>query len=240
MSGFLYFVPGLQRPANLDDAAAAGVGYAFESKSRLQSAPIHGRTPTGGGGSLLFDMERLGSAAPAYKADEQQWKKVPDTETLVGFYVDDRPTPQTLARSSQLGGAMVRLADGNEWLAPQLKAYSGENGFAANYPLIADMDDDGNWIAGGASPESQRLEKLFDDLMAAMLGEPMKTADALNWAADLLGVNYVIGRREAAMLGILQTDDVLSRILSIATDRETWLDWAQKKSQESSPAESAG
>lgn len=240
MSSFLYFVPGLDKPASLEDAASAGVAYAFESKGRLQCAPINGRTPTGSPGMLLFDQQRLGAAPPGYRPDEQTWRKIPGSETWAGFYKEHRPTPESLARSEQLTGELLNLGDGQQWLAPQLKVFAGEQGFQPAYPLIADLDENGNWVSGGASPASAKMEKLFERLMDGMAGEGLSTNDGLDMACQLLAINYAIDRVEAAMLRLLETNETLGRILRVASDWDAAMEWAKKKTPTSDQTDSAG
>lgn len=242
MSGFLYFLPGLDRPPTLEDVAAAGIGHAFESHKEIQHSPLVGRTPTGSLGMLVFCQARMGDAPPGYRPELQTWRQIPGSPAHVGYYRDAQPNSTTLARDAahRLDGAVLKLADGGEWLIPKLKAFAGESGWEPLFPLVARLDDDGNWISGGATPAAIKLNAMFDELYDHMTGDGISTTKALDTAAELLGVNYVVSRVEVSLIGVLDTGPNLHRILTIAADWDAAMEWAQKKTMESGPADAAG
>lgn len=240
MSGFLYFVPDLSRPASLADAAAFGLAHAFETQADLQTVPISGRTPNGGPGALLLDLARLGAESPGYNGTTQEWRPIPNSASWVGFNRHARPTAATLARREVMDGPLVKLADGGEWRIPLLRTFAGEEGFQPAYPLVADLDAEGNWVSGGTSPAAARMATLFDELFAAMAGEGASVAQALNWSCELLAINYVVSKIEVAALGLLETSAKLHAILRAATDWDRAVEWAQKKTGENAPAAAAG
>jgi hypothetical protein len=240
MTAFLYFVENLNKPVALDDVGGLGLPYAFEETP--QSSPISGRTPTGAHGMLIWNQQRLGEFMPAFNPDQQTWRKVPGRDDLhIGIYTDAPPTPATLRKTGGMAGEVVTLGDGKEWIAPRLATCGGDNGFSPAYALVADLDEQGNWISGGASIEAHGLKGLFDRLYAVM-PDPggMSAGAALDFACELLAINYAVSKVELAMLKVLKTDDSLFRILTIALDWDTFIDWSKKKIQELSPADSAG
>lgn len=140
-----------------------------------------------------------------------------------------------------MDGVMLQLGDGNEWLAPRLSMWGSSGGFTPAYSMVVDLDEKGNWISGGASPESQHMKELFDRLYPWMEDPSgVEAGQALDAACELLGINYVVSKVELAMLKVLKTDDTLIRILSTALDWETVIEWSKKKMQEASPEVSAG
>lgn len=240
MTAPIYFISGLSKPVSLDDVPSLGLGYAFEECP--QSSPISGRTPTGGPGMLVWSQKRLGQMMPAFNADKQTWRKAPGRDDLyVGFYTEAPPTPATLRKTGGMAGEAVTMGDGHEWIAPRLATWNGESGFTPAYSLVADLDADGNWISGGASIECHGLKSLFDRLYAVML-DPGGTAasDALDFACELLAVNYAVSKTELAMLKVLKTDESLFRILTIALEWDEVMEWSKKKMLESNPTDSAG
>lgn len=240
MSAFLYFVADLSKPVTLEDLPELGLAHAFEECP--QSSPISGRTPTGGPGMLVWSQARLGQMMPAYNADQQTWRKVPGYQGLLaGYYTAAPPTPATLRKTGGMAGEAVTLGDGREWIAPRLSTWAGEQGYSPAYALVADLDDAGNWVSGGASIESQSLKNLFDRLYPVMLDPAGVTATAsLDFACELLGVNYAVSKVELAMLKTLKTDETLVRILSIALDWDAVIEWTKKKMEAENPPASAG
>lgn len=250
MSGFLYFLPNLDKPVELADCERAGLGYAFDRAP--QSSPISGRTPSGTPGMLVWDAKRLGSCVPAYRPAEQTWRRMPrggtrhDADLYLGMYRSPAPGPETLARELQLAGEWVKLADGREWLVPRLRFFSAQAGFVTALPVRADLDDEGHWIVGEIDPRFQSLDKVGARLYEAMVDGELGTAprltpsELLDIAAELLCANYCVSRVECAMLRLLSNDDLLTRIARVAMDWQTALEWAEKKSAASAQTASAG
>lgn len=240
MTAPIYFIAGLSKPVAWEDVPGLGLSYAFEETP--QSSPITGRTPTGAAGMLIWSQPRLGELMPAFNPDKQTWRKVPGRDDLhVGFYTDNPPTPATLRKAGGMAGQAVTLGDGNQWIAPRLSTWGGDGGFTPAYSLVVDLDEQGNWISGGASVESQALKDLFDRLYPLMSDATgMSAGAALDFACELLAVNYAVSKIELAMLKVLRTDESLYRILTIALDWDQVTDWLKKKLPEVSPAASAG
>lgn len=240
MSAFLYFVADLNKPVTVEDLAGLGLAHAFEVCP--QSSPISGRTPTGGPGMLVWNQARLGEMMPAYNAEQQTWRKVPGyPDLLAGYYTATPPTPATLRKTGGMAGEAVTLGDGHEWIAPRLSTWGGENGYSPAYALVAELDDAGNWVSGGASIESQSLKNLFDRLYPILADPSGVTATAsLDFVCELLAVNYAVSKVELAMLKVLKTDETLVRILSIALDWESVIEWTKKKIEEANLPDSAG
>ena len=250
MSTFIYFTEAAKAPVNRQRAEALGVGYAFDTSPA--SAELRGRTPSGGNGWLFADAERMGGKQLGYNQELQTWRRLPGLEVWVGYYNDSKPTPEDLERREQLAGRYIELSDGNDWLVPLLRFWSGNTGFAVALPTVAGIDENGDWISKGTSPQHDELNKLAERLLevtkgqsaAALEGEddpqnrprPMTDIEMLEATCLLIGANYRVSKVELAELDALEIGNKLVQIGRIAIDLETVENWLKKKSEESNQA----
>ncbi len=238
MSSFLYFCDRASQPITLEQTQEWGLGYAFDSKPA--SCPIEGRTPSGAPGWLFFDHARLGNAFPGYNSALQEWRKIPSSDLWVGFDKGNRPGPETLMRSKVIDGELVALADDQQWLIPRLRIFAGARGFQSVLTVLADLDDEGNWVAGKVV-DGEKFDALADRLIEGMIYSidnseiaPLTTSEMLNISTSLLQANYYVDKIEVAMLGLLTNDDLLERVGDAAVEVLTALEWAEKKNAGSS------
>jgi len=214
MSSFLYFSEELTHPVQLADCQRLGLGYAFDANPA--SMEITGRTPTGGKGWLFFDGKRIGNAFQGYKAEFQQWRKIPNSEVWVGFDTAKRPTPESLARNERLSSILFALEDGNEWAIPKLSYYSGENGFVSSLVRYVALDESGEWVPGRVKGGHNNLVELGDRLAAAMVYRlvdetipELTFSEASESIASLLQANYFMSGPEVSLLELLSEDTIL-------------------------------
>ncbi len=247
MGTFLYFKPQVDKPVTRKDAAGWGLAYAFDGSP--QSATISGRTPTGEPGQLFADNSRIGEQRFGYKEENQTWRKIPKSDVWVGFDNQDRPGPDALLRVESLPGEGVKLNDGVAWIIPRLWFFADENGFQLALPMVADVDDDGNWTSGGVATGHQALkeyaERLHEATILAVADEkqqiePMDTVEMLDIAAGLLSANYVVSKTEVGMLGLLRNDSMLLEIGRAALDMDRAEEWALKQKPGNLSPEPAG
>ncbi len=240
MGAFLYFNPQVDKPVTREDVGGWGLAYAFDGSP--QHALISGRTPTGEPGQLFADNSRIGEQRFGYKEDNQTWRKIPKSDVWVGFDNLDRPSPDALLRRESLDGEGVKLNDGLVWIIPRLWFFADGNGFQLALPIVADVDDEGNWISGGVDVGHQELKDYADRMLEATIMavtdeehqiEPMDTVEMLDIAACLLSANYVISKTEIGMLGLLRNDSLLLEIGRAALDIDRAEEWALKKKPES-------
>lgn len=246
MSGFLYFISGQKNPITDVVIDAVGLRYAFDV------SPMHGPAdgPSNSAGMLFADGKRLGDMDLCYVADPdvQCWHKRPgDDAVWIGYWKAAPPTPKSLARQRMLPGESLELCDGNNWHVPRLMVYFEGEGFSSALPHRATRNDAGQWTNGDVLPRYSKYlklaQRLYDGMYKSHLGgaKPIDNLEMLDIAAELLGVNYAIGVEEAGLLGLLPTDEEsLKSFAHIATDRETFEDWYEKKNGESGLAAGAG
>ena len=243
MSSFLYFTEGDGSPISLEQVKGWGLGYAFDAKP--SSCQIEGRTPSGGRGWLFFDQKRLGDAFVGYNDALQTWRKIPNSEVWVGFDQAKKPEPSTLLRPQPLQGELVKLADGKQWQIPKLRMFAGVDGFQSAMPVLVDLDDDGNWVSGGATAGLDHFGAIADRLTSGMVDslldesiDPLTTTEMLDIAVALLQAGYFVDKVEVAMLRLLTNDQLLMEIGKVAVDFDAAMDWAVKKNTEDkSPAD---
>lgn len=259
MSGFLYFVEGQQNSIQREDLAAAGLGYAFEGPPRFR-----GCAPGPGGGPGLVcaadESTKLG-----YFADRQTWRQIPGSRHWLGWYQDDLPTPEALARKEQLDGHYVTLADERPWLAPIARGWTefeGEARWYCNLPQRSGLDEQGHWTSQGVLRKHEPLWQLalayWDDLYAAMKtaagddGEHDdtthdETTHAITFefaglheaAVEVLAANYRIGAIEADVLGLLTVSHCRD-ILGALIDQDGFRELVKKKSPAAGSSTAAG
>ena len=233
---FLYFVES-QSGCNVPSELL----YAFDSKSMISSREIVGAGPSGAAGMLL-GRSAIGLA---YQADKQTWRKIPNTKCWVGMNTDERPTPETLARTRHfIKGHWVELGDGNSWQVPLARSIDTESQvlrYLETLPMSVVMDDSGQWVAGDIVPHFRRLWEIagwfFDSLGNAEDGNiGIDPQLAFTRATEVLGHNYFVGPVELSLLGVWQSGGYVA-VLEALVDLPKLEEWSalhstEKKSNE--------
>jgi hypothetical protein len=235
MSSFLYFASGITTPITLERVAQLDLRHAFDSVP--MHGPIDGRTPSGAAGMIMANSSDDSTVDLRYWPDSQVWRKRPGDECVwVGYWKDLPPTESDLARSKQMPGDVVTLADGNEWRVPRLWWHAEQNGFQLALPTYYDLADTGEWICGAIDEAFAHLKALADRLLAGVYfvdadeSVPrLTTSEMLELAPALLSVNYAISPIECAILKLFKRDGTLRKIAEAAVDYETAMTWVQKK-----------
>lgn len=218
MSQFVYFTTTRGKP----DLAELGLAYAMEAPHR---AEIDGG-PGGGAGVLLSHA----ADGLFYAPDRQHVTPLREGVWMLWDRLQ-APRPTDLARTEQLAGEWVTLADGQPWLAPRLRVYAGEYGFQCALPRRLARAS-GAWVDGAVLEEWAAADALGEELLDHMIrrfadGRRPDVAADLTWAeaADLvarvLAINYRVSADELAALGALATDQRLGDVLRVAIDYET-------------------
>jgi len=208
MSGFLYFVPGVEQvdqigPQVFEAAVVAGAQL-------LDRHVEHG--PDGTPGLLVtLKPEISGGRAPGLvvNADTQRWTRFAGFS--VGVEKAEPPRPIDLQRRELLRGHAVELG-GAKWLVPAIRTAAGEQ-------LCTDHAD------------SAVLQAYIDLLLAGMRSQAtapqlhrrlteLAARDSWLRAVQLLSVNYRIGVVEAAALQIV-TPSVIAALFGAAVDVPT-------------------
>lgn len=241
MAGFLYFTPTSMSPS-LGKVREWGLGYAFASPPLCRE--VQGATPNGEKGYVFGDSKRVGDRVKL--GEGQTWRKIPGREGMqevwVGYWNDAKPTPADLARSEQLAGYALKLADGNEWQVPVVRAYDVDAGLVVPLlPTLYDLDDKGQLTKGEIAAAHRWLWDLTEPAWKAMIVEgDMSDQAMLSIAAKLIGANYAVDVVElAAMLQVFSPQLSPCGIVALALDYTTWKEWAdaKKKSLSQPPTE---
>lgn len=211
MGRFLYFIPGVTHDVTTPGAYRklcedAGLG------ELLKGTGVSARLCTGGpdkgeiGGVVMCPQEADGGAAPVVKVrcgyfpDEQRWVRGPDGAYWLGYYLEDRPRPETLRRGGMLlEGHAVLLADGQEWRIP----------IARYLPKIFGVDDQGSDIAR-VRPDCRVFFEAASEFteLARSGAKEIPYELMMRTAISGFALNYRIGELELRALEVIDTDNV--------------------------------
>jgi hypothetical protein len=244
---FIYFVPD-QTPATVTPEALAAAGLATVFRDACESPRAFGERlirrqvnigPNGSAG-LLLALTPADGRDPgliACQRDSQRW--IDCGGCWLGRAKDELPTPELLARPSLLPGPFVTLGDGCEWqvpivrklarlaLLPRRMGYDAEGRFA----MTVLPEFDAAWRASG---------EMFDHIRSA---QPLDFEKVFALCVEVLALNYRIGLREAAELGLITTENyeqLYDAALDLAKVRElTAIDVAPEKKTLPGPSSSS-
>ena len=237
MSEFYYWLSEA-RSAPLDALRSAGLGYAVEQQRTARSCDSG---PDGKPGIVVChggnQNGRLG-----YYPERQQWRRVPGRELWCGYYTESRPTPETLARKSQITGEWLTLDDGHQWLIPKARRWvelDEELLWDYNLPRRMSLTDDGQWTPGDVKPQYERLwtmaqayEQAVQDAFAAASDDTAEVRfvfqEINELAVGALQVNYRVSAVELDLLGIYD-NEVRDAIIRVLLDTDTRDAWIKKK-----------
>jgi len=222
---FLYFLPAAD-PADVPERLdAIGLGPIFDGV--VPDCRGCSTGPDGGPGQVVvLPAPRNMQAQPlGYFPEQQLWTE--DEGYWLGCVPDALPRPLELAVVMQQPGHLFKLADGNHWLVPVLRRcdLAGGHDIGVQLPRKLTIGDDGVWTTEPIA-EHQALAVEIESTWSAFsdfcLGE-VGTLDDSTWpdlATRGIGVNYRVGRREVAYLGLLTTsnlEDVIGILLDVPT-----------------------
>ena len=252
MSGFLYFRPGNASQVSLDEACELGLAHAFDKKPTTREA-MSG--PSGTAGAVFADPRRLGDQPIGYYPDKQEWHAVPVAEgkprLYIGWYTSSVPGPTDLAREKQLPGPELELGDGQAWQVPLLREWDTLD--AQGYCVLPSRmirTADAKWIRGEVLAAYQSIwdqaNKYWESVMGVLATSEETDADSnadsrtvefafdhiVEFACELLGLNYMIGPLEVSALGLLIDDGMTTQITNAAVDLPTFIEWVAKKNEE--------
>lgn len=244
MSGLLYYLP--QRShVELAQAAELGLGHAFERDLSPRGVSANG--PDGGAGVVICDATRV--AKLGHYADCQEWMKIPQSpaDAWVGRFINEPVKPEDLARDEQLGGHPVTLADGQQWLVPVARGLAetddGQRTWYQAVPTRMRLDEQsGDWTEGEIVERYRPLWSIatawWDRFYASAeedFEESFDFARRADAAAEVLAVNYRLGRAEVSLLGLFDAQAPVA-VLHATVDMPTMEEWL-KKNRADSPAE---
>jgi len=212
MDGLLYFVPGFQGAKLAIEAA--GLGYAFDG---FQPTAVQTSRGPDGTPGVIFTV---GAAKLGWYEHGQTWIQDYGGKFWVGYYTADRPTPADLQRAALIGGYLIRLEDGNEWLVPTARQFPT----GTQLPTTMILGPDGE-LQKPIRSEFIALWKSAERVWQAIAGaEPgadntIKTEldEKVQWkvAVQALAVNYRIGVAEACLLRLIGSQTLPSILLAL-------------------------
>lgn len=235
---FLYFEPNVNLSQVPDD-----LKYAFDRRPCFHQVTGNGPGNSSGtllcGGAYHVQSHRIG-----YYPDRQTWTKVPGVKRWIGYYTDEPPTPDDLARSEQLRSHLVVLS-GQQWKVPIARAFerTDDGGrFVISLPRVFDLSDDGEWVSGQIVDEFQPLWQAASrwwDFMAA--GIPDNPTVATHIEAELtdfvddcvtaLAVNYRLSKVECHVLKLFR-DDTFTDVLAAIVDMPSMNAFSEEKKKQ--------
>jgi hypothetical protein len=252
LAGLLYYLPteDAAHPGHVKIARVRklGLGYALD---RCTASGCQ-KGPDGDSGVIVADSRRV--AKIGHYPDRQTWRRIPGLEAWVGYYTDDRPTPEDLQRDEMLDGHLVKLADRQAYVAPIARGWSDDEenpGWFHAVPQLQTVDENGDWVAGDVVPRYQRLWQIatrwWDVKTGALADASEDDADTdeaaevsfsfatLNDdAVEALATNYHLGKAEVGLLGLFDTHAAAS-ILDASIDWPTWVAQMKKKLTDQAP-----
>ena len=237
MAGLLYFLNGDMTRPQPEQLEALGLKFDHPP------APCEciGRGPGGKPGLTLADPHRVNGRIGVYLA-EQEWHAVEpltgDPRLYIGWYKDQKPGPADLVRANALDGPKMTLGDGNEWTIPLIQEWND----SARCKLPAAMRRvAGQWVLGDVQDEYRAIWTKAKAFWETMLDAAQQASDKgfsyefpgiIDFAAELLAINYVVSPDDIAALGLFTNDGLVPRLCEAAIDWPTFEEWAQKKSEE--------
>lgn len=228
MSQFLYFISDKSGVADRKLIESSGLGYALSDN--FHSREVYSG-PGGHGGILVGESEK----GLSYQPDEQTWQSA-HPGIHIGYWNDQKPTPEDLERPKLLNGKKLELDDGNQWAIPFVRRYESIDQALQHICVLPQKMDfqDGQWVAGSVVDQYKRLwdiaTEVWDLMLAAASGGDTQLSTEANFAVEVLGFNYRIGPYEAAMLGLFLTDGrSVGSVMKTITDLDTFTAIVQKK-----------
>jgi len=213
MAGFLYFVPKV-RPDQIDAdrLAAAAVSHALTHDRCIKAECRQGPGDQPG---VILAHATAEQAKVGYYPQRQQWRLIPGSEAWLGWEPEALPAPEELARERMLDGRWLEMADGRPWVVPLAREAADADGGLTRgqaLPQRLDIDEGGEFIAGGVLPEYADLDRIARQVCEEIDEAEGDGRDPVLFAhhasaTAVLAHNYRIGRLEAVVLGIFTADE---------------------------------
>jgi hypothetical protein len=217
---FIYAIDGISAASKkkLIDVGLDSVLVSPQTRGNLKNGP-------GGCGCLLLTNSRE-SKKLQYKPEEQTWRKSNNKKFYIGFYNDEKPTPQELAREEQIDGHYITDLDGNKWLIPCARVFPK----GTKLPQALILSPGGKVIRESLDifvQFSNRAEDLWHDFqidLGWISGEKILTnEDQWKLAAEAIGFNYRMGPDEINALKIFISEKNMTQIIYAIVDAQTVL-----------------
>lgn len=251
MSAPLYFLPGiftaqLAPGGKLSRSllAARGLGEVFEDVRELDDLARIDMSALGPGNQsgMIISALPVESREPPrrigyYPQDPAiEWHSFDNGSLWIAIDTQNPPTPADLARSKQLQGHAVEMADGQQWIVPVLRRWPSGSGLPQDW----EFDDAGQFV--------QRIKARYRQLWDrsawvhalhydAATENRVDLAEALQFVLDCLALNYRIGRNEQRLCHLVDTTNWETALGATVDLPKVMQALAQKKTETEKPAE---
>lgn len=194
MAHYSIYIPGTPAP-NAQSLAAVGLdGLVREGDQGPSWYGVLQEGPDGGCGQIVTWVDpRRGKDNPAigYQPGRQKWesappdavKGLPASRYWFGFEPERPPTPQDLARLTMLPGFHPTLADGQEWVMPNIRRLPHRIGLGRDGQETQIVKDQFQALA-------ERMRWAFDQAEIYLRYERANPAEFREYIAFVLGFNY--------------------------------------------------
>lgn len=222
MAGFLYFIPKFEGKPSDIELREMGLSHLTGAQLSYCACKVG---PAGQPGVTFAIDAPEPATRPVvhYKIETQKWEVGDEEKYWVGYEKESTPTAVDLARSKQLSGHRVEMANGDTYLVPAERFL----------PDRLELDADGcmqripkeeflpmkdlahrqwaDWVEQGTATEEKRTP-----------AEPtMKFAEQLRMVNGFLGINYYVSRVEVNILSIWDDQTLIESIKAIL-DLPAW------------------
>ena len=228
MPGFLYFLPN-ERTYSPSKLVEYGLTHAIDPGVSMNYQQVV-RGPNSEPGVLIGASDRWDQSDVRWseRLKHRPFPKPHAAKQAMCCWLVDMPlpTPSELARTKQLEGQALTLADNQHWIVPHARRW--ENGaYGVKLPRTIDVDDDGAFVMGEVLPQYSAIwthavtywDQLTDSARAVQAGETggFIIQNPIQIVADALAANYRVSARE---LGVLQAidDQLVQSVLNILVD----------------------
>lgn len=224
----LYFVENLTALGR-DKLGEVGLAHAWDEGDELGVRQVNAG-PCGTNGVVLSrQAERC-----AYLPDDQDWAEISPAfgrRRWVGWWKSERPTAESLARSTQCPGKELRLADGSTWIVPQaLQVLDGVP--TRTVPAKLRRLPDGRWVLGDPLDRYRRLWQIACSIVERSNPHAERPSISVQYdeLCEVLGTNYRLGPDEVGALQILDSDPAtFAAIVAIVIDQDGFEELKKKE-----------
>lgn len=241
MSGFLYFLPNERtyQPTHLVEYGLqhivdAGVGI-------LQQQVIRGPGCQPG---VLIGAEDQWTQGDVKWSDQLKHRPFPKphaAKQAMCCWLDGKlPAANVLARTKQLPGQYLTLADGNKWLVPHARRWLDDGMYASVIPKVIGVDEEtGEYIAKDVAIQYRELNRLAEEYFSAYLAAAVQAGvngqasividDPIAFMFAALSANYRVSATELDVLGAVD-EMAFGDFAAVIMDRKS-IEPIQKKTE---------
>lgn len=221
----LVYVPNTSEVNPLETLRRVGLYELHDDGLGCMGAAVNAHGPDGGGGALIGWPGR--GETLAMNLERQEWHAVKPHGDLaagrawIGWDKSNPPGPETLRRQKQLGGDLLRLADGCDWLVP----------VASQAPKKMGIDDLGH-VAAVMAPQYQPFFQMAFDALASYVQSNGTVLcpyeESFDVCVRILAMNYRMTRDLANALGLIDSRSLWT-IPATTIEAAALVDLTQKK-----------